>query len=116
MGNAIAGKLSISRDKPYPIFQSTPADLQGALFLQFAMAIHGNKNYRKCAVCGKWMELVPPATRITRQTCSNACRQQLYRQRFDRAREMASKGKSPREIAAKLETDLATVKRWLKKK
>jgi hypothetical protein len=90
-----------------------PASLYGSMLFQFALAIAGKKDYRTCAVCGRWFELVPPATRVTRQTCSNACRQRQYRERLEQARKLHAKGQNAKQIAKELETDVNTVKRWI---
>ena len=55
--------------------------LLSALYLQNYFAIKGNKTFNKCAWCGAWFEILPPATRNTRKFCSNACKQAEYRHR-----------------------------------
>src|SRR5579862_6434556 len=56
-----------------------PKGLLGALWVQFALAVGGNKEYRACSVCGTWMELTPDLYRTTRYYCSDACRSRAYR-------------------------------------
>ena len=34
-----------------------PKNLMGAIWLQFASGIDGNKDYRRCRACGKWFEI-----------------------------------------------------------
>jgi hypothetical protein len=90
-----------------------PHGLFGVILLQFARAIAGNKDYRRCAVCTTWFELIPPETRITRQTCSDACRQRQYRQRQKQARGLRAAGKTVREIAKELGAETHIIKNWL---
>jgi hypothetical protein len=96
------------------VFGEWPRSLIGAAWLQLARAVAGEKDYRTCVVCGRWFEVSPAVNRIDRSTCSNACRQRQYRQRKERARELARKGKSVRLIAAELDTDMKTVRGWVK--
>jgi hypothetical protein len=58
-----------------------PRDLLGALWLQFARAMSGNKAYRVCKECGQWFEVSPERSRTTRQFCSDACKSKAYRGR-----------------------------------
>jgi hypothetical protein len=58
-----------------------PRDLLGALWLQFARAMSGNKEYRVCKECGEWFEVSPERSRTTRQFCSDACKSKAYRGR-----------------------------------
>jgi hypothetical protein len=96
------------------VFQDMPLSLLGAIYLQLAHAVAGNRPSRRCEVCRRWFELDPTRTRADRRTCSNTCRTKSYRQRQYRARELYGKGKSPCEIARALGSDVTTVKTWLK--
>jgi hypothetical protein len=75
-----------------------PADLLGALWLQFEEAITGRKEYRPCAFagCGTWLEISAAAGRTTKQYCSDNCRVKAFQAR-KKAREeeviRASSGK-----------------------
>lgn len=90
-----------------------PNNLLGAIWLQFATAISENKEYRQCRECSQWFETTRDGGRVSRQFCSNACRSKAYRERQNRACQMHANGKSYRDIAAELESDVATVKRWV---
>jgi hypothetical protein len=94
--------------------QVKPRSLLAALWLQFARAVAGNKQYRACRTCGQPYELDPKIARKSRQYCSEACRSRAYRGRKERAQALAAEGKSPKEIAEELESDVKTVKGWLK--
>jgi hypothetical protein len=58
-----------------------PETLLGALWLQFAQAISGNKAFRQCVVCGTWYELDSETARKKKNYCSDACRSKAYRDR-----------------------------------
>ena len=91
-----------------------PSSLLGALWLQFALAIGGEKKYRECATCGMWLELSRAAFRTSRHYCSEGCRSRAYRGRMEAARKLALAGKTAKEIAEKLGSDVKTVRGWLK--
>jgi hypothetical protein len=61
-----------------------PVDLLGALWLQCALALGREQDYRQCWQCGTWMEIVPAKARSDRVYCSTRCRQKAYRQRKER--------------------------------
>jgi hypothetical protein len=58
-----------------------PTNLLGCLWLQFARAIDGNRDYRRCRECGDWLEISLTANRTSRLFCSDACRAKAYRER-----------------------------------
>src|SRR5262249_32215996 len=91
----------------------TPAALLDALWLQFACAIDGNKDYRQCQECKRWFELSPGIARADRLFCSNACRTRAYRQRIAHARQRYKTGASIADIAREFETDCDTVQGWV---
>jgi hypothetical protein len=82
---------------------------------QLAAAIDGDRDYRRCEACKKWFE-VSAENRIDAKFCQQSCRFRAYRQRQQRARELAAQGMPPHEIAALVDSDVKTVKGWLKKK
>ena len=51
-----------------------PSSLISAIWLQFAMAIDGDRNYRSCKNCGKWFEVGGSARRVDAEACSPSCR------------------------------------------
>jgi len=77
-----------------------PADLLGALWLQLARAIEGDKQYRKCEYrdCGKWFEISKggdtAGKRADAQYCEPRCRAGSHRQaaEADRARKLSLDG------------------------
>lgn len=90
-----------------------PESLIGALWLQFAQAIDGNKTYRRCDECRAWFELSPEVARTTKRFCSNACRVKAYRERKAAARQLHSEGVDIEEIANRLDSDPETVAGWV---
>lgn len=88
--------------------------LLGLMWFQLARAIADDRNYRPCPACGAWFELLPKH-RGRKEFCDLKCKLRDYRKRQRRAAELAVEGKSAKEIAAAVETDLATVKRWVRK-
>jgi hypothetical protein len=100
-----------ARGRPGVRFGTT--SLLTAMWLQFALAVEYDKQYRRCRECGKWFELTPGVNRTSRQTCSNACRNRGYQRRQEDARRMHAEGKTLNQIAKELDTDVKTVKGWV---
>jgi hypothetical protein len=88
-------------------------DLATAIWMQFAIAVAGNKEYGYCAVCGKPFEASPEVARTNRIFCGVNCRLRAYRKRQKEAVRLREAGKSLREIANVLESDISTVKGWI---
>jgi hypothetical protein len=90
-----------------------PKNLMGAMWLQFARGIDGNKDYRRCLACGKWFEISLEANRPTRFFCKDACRYKFYRERIAAAQKLHFERVSIEEIAGRLDTHTATVEGWI---
>ena len=90
-----------------------PTSLVAALWLQFAKAIEGDKEYRQCEQCNRWFE-VAAEKREDAKFCQNACRSKAYRERQKTARKLRNEGVPVREIARRLDSDTKTVTRWTK--
>jgi hypothetical protein len=95
------------------LLQDTPRSLLGAIYLQFAQAIHGGRKPRRCHVCGRWFDLAPGLNRKDRETCSGTCRTRAYRERQEEARLLREQGRSLKVIAKQLETNVKTVEKWV---
>jgi hypothetical protein len=95
------------------VLELEPSSLLGAIWLQLAQAVAGDKEYRACASCGRSFELSPDTMRADAVYCKEACRARAYRNRKETAVKLASKGKTPRQIAKELGSDVDTVKGWL---
>jgi hypothetical protein len=93
-----------------------PGSLFGALWLQFHLAIVGQKDYRQCAVCHAWFEIGPKVNRDTKLYCGDACRSQALRNRRKRAQQLHDEGNAPEQIAEELGSDVPTVRKWISNK
>ena len=51
-----------------------PPSLIAAMWLQFALAIDGDRQYRTCAECGRWFEIGGGIKRTDSETCDASCR------------------------------------------
>jgi hypothetical protein len=56
-----------------------PRSLIGAMWLQFALAVDGDRKYRVCPGCGRWFEVGGGQRRTDAETCSVTCRQRRKR-------------------------------------
>ena len=91
----------------------TPSSLIGALWLQFATAIEGDRKYRTCDHCHNWFEK-GAKVRADAKFCSSNCRQKAYRRNQAEARELSEKGMPASQIARRLGSEIKTVKGWIK--
>lgn len=93
-----------------------PQSLIGCLWLQFAKAIEGNRSYRQCGNCQGWFELGGSrGARADKKFCSPSCKANAHRKKREEAVRLFSTRVAVREIARQLDTDLATVKSWVRK-
>ena len=90
-----------------------PTSLLGAIWLQLAQAIQGNKQYRQCEQCLRWFE-VGAQVREDAKFCKQSCRSKAYRERRKEARQLHESGLSFKEIAKRFDTKVTTVKGWIK--
>lgn len=113
---AVSPRLLYDRERGKRLLRFIPHNLLGALWLQFAQAIDGNKEYRSCKECGKWFEMSLDAFRTSRLFCSDPCKSKDYRKRKDRAQQLRAEGGSVKDIAKELGTDVETIKKWVAKR
>ncbi len=90
-----------------------PNSLIGALWLQFAQAVDGDRKYRRCEECRTWFEISPKTARVTRLYCSNACRSKAYRKRQLEAERLYAQEVPIEEIARRLDSDIKTISGWI---
>ena len=109
----VGAALAPTKKKGELAVHLVPPNLLGAMWAQFAWAVAGDKEVRRCATCGKWFVLDPDTARTSRLYCTEACRSRQYRRKKTEARELAASGESVAAIAARLESDVATVQGWL---
>jgi hypothetical protein len=109
----VSGMLHSEGPRDRLALHLVPTSLSGALWLQFASAIGGDKAYRCCSECQTWFEVSPGVARRDRRVCSDACRTRAWRARQEQARRLRAAGKSLKEIARALHSDVGTVKSWV---
>ncbi|MBK9165836.1 MAG: hypothetical protein IPM24_00020 [Bryobacterales bacterium] len=90
-----------------------PLSLIGFLWFQFAQAIDGDKDYRRCPDCRKWFESTPHATRSDRVFCSPSCKASAHRKKIAEARRLYAGGVGIKEIARQLDSTPAKVQGWV---
>ena len=73
----------IASETPALVLQ--PRTLLGALWLQLAVAVSDGRAYRRCAGCGKWLDISTAVGRVDRRYCDTACRMRAYRARREAA-------------------------------
>lgn len=115
LGEHTAPRLLYSPKKQRPLVFLMPRNLLGALWLQFAKAVEGNKVYHRCQGpgCGQWYEVDPDKNRTSKLFCSTACRSKAYRERKADAVRRYGEGQSLEEIATALGSDVETVRGWV---
>ncbi|MFN8544481.1 MAG: hypothetical protein U0807_09760 [Candidatus Binatia bacterium] len=91
-----------------------PGNLLGALWVQFALALAGNRRYRKCQACQRWFELSPGISRADKSFCRPACRTQGYRERKAEAVRLYAEELSIGDISRRLGSDQGVIARWIK--
>jgi hypothetical protein len=72
-----------------------PQTLLAAIWLQFALAVDGDRQYRICGGCQRWFEIGGGAKRADSKTCDQTCRKRLER-RETQARKEAEERKAAR--------------------
>lgn len=90
-----------------------PRTLRDAIWLQFALAVIEHRKYGSCEVCGKPFEISPQVARTNRKLCSAACKAKAHRKRREQALALASQGRTPKQIAKQVGSQLSTVQKWL---
>jgi len=91
-----------------------PLTLLSAMWLQLALSVAGDKEFRACKFCRRLFEISTEQTgfRRHREFCSDTCKTKDYRKRKRLVLKLAAEGKSPAAIAGETETDKATVRAW----
>jgi hypothetical protein len=107
-------QLRLDAEDAIPHLNIVPNSLLGALWLQLAQAVAGNKEYRDCSKCGEPFELSPDAYRTNRRFCSDKCRSKTYRDKRVEAQRLRAEGVSIAQIASQLHTEVKRIKIWIK--
>jgi hypothetical protein len=111
-----AGLVAVADRDPKrgrPSLRFVAPTLLVAIWVQLADAVSNDRTFGRCRECGKWFAVAPGAARTHRRTCSNACRSRSFRERQERARQLHAAEKSFEEIAKELDSDVATVRKWI---
>lgn len=81
-GNVFVEPLSSqSKGKGLIALCLRPSSLLTAMWLQLSMDVEEGREYRRCSVCNRWMEVTPITRRQNAKYCSGACRAKAYRGR-----------------------------------
>jgi hypothetical protein len=67
--------------------------LLSALWIQFAQAVTGEKNYKQCGACRAWFEVSPQTARTDKAYCNSTCRTWAYRERHPHPLQQSGTGK-----------------------
>ncbi len=90
-----------------------PATLEQCLWLQFAEAVCGDKEFRECLVCHKPFEISPDVARTNRLLCSATCKVRAYRRRKKQSVRLWERGYTVEQISEEVGSDAAKVRKWL---
>jgi hypothetical protein len=91
-----------------------PRTLIGCMWLQFAKAVDGDKEYRQCENCRAWFEVGGNRTsRSDKRFCTPTCKAAGHRKKQAEARMLYGRGTPLKEIAQRLGTDAKTAKGWV---
>jgi hypothetical protein len=87
-----------------------------ALWVQLAQDVVQPAEYRRCKTCGRWFAVPDDRRKADQVFCQDACKSKDFRQRKARAQQLAAEGKTAKAIAEEVQTDVATVKKWVSRK
>lgn len=92
-----------------------PTSLLSAAWLQFALSLAGDKEFRSCKFCRRLFEISTEQTgfRSHREFCTDSCKTKDYRKRRRTALRLTNEGKPLREVSEKTNTEVATIRAWL---
>jgi hypothetical protein len=110
----IGTTMAWDTERQRPTMQLVAPTLLSAVWVQLADAVSNDRTFSRCRMCGKWFEVAPDVARSHRRFCSNACKTRAHRNKQDRARQLyTTEKKTFEEIADELDSDAATVRRWI---
>ncbi len=110
----VQARMSLRPEVP-PRLSMAPLTLLSAMWLQFALAVSGDKQFRECKFCKRMFEISTEQSgfRRHREFCSDSCKTKDYRRRKRTALRLAGSGTSVTSIAERTATDANTVRSWL---
>ena len=113
--NRIGARLLWDTKRARLDLYTSPVDLIGAVWLQFARAVERDSKFRQCAECGTWFELAPGTARADKLYCSTPCRTKAYRKRQAEAVRLHGEARSLEDIARDLDSEPDTVRGWIER-
>jgi hypothetical protein len=111
-GNQVAPILRVDPGSGQVVEIIRPLSLGAALWDQLSKAITNGASIRPCDECGKAMIIASGEFRASRRTCSNTCRFKIYETRKEDARRMRQERMPLKDIAVRLDTTIAQIKKW----
>ena len=85
-----------------------------AVWLQFATAVNEDLHYGRCPECGTWFEVAPQVARSSRKiSAPSPAGARPTASGKTGARRMATEGMTVEQIAEALDSETATVRRWI---
>lgn len=75
----VTPRLVFQQNHKRMLLYNTPSSLLGAMWLQLAQTITGDKKHRQCKVCGEWFEISKDGRTKRSLFCSGACKSRDYR-------------------------------------
>jgi hypothetical protein len=98
-----------------PRLSFAPLTLLAAMWLQLALSVVGDKDFRSCKHCHNLFEISTDDTgyRRHREFCSESCKTKDYRKRKRTALKLAADGKPAAIIAKATATNVITVRAWI---
>jgi hypothetical protein len=106
--------LDFSADPGQLLMTVVPKTLVGACWIQFIDWVEGKRTYRRCEQCRSWFAVSLDTKRMDSIYCGDACRHKAYRLRRMEAWKLHQAGHKPGEIAKRLNSDLRTVRGWIR--
>jgi hypothetical protein len=67
-------RLMNDKKRGLPTLFIVPSSLIAAIWLQFARAVDGDRQYRSCKNCNKWFQIGRGGRRADAECCSDSCR------------------------------------------
>jgi hypothetical protein len=92
-----------------------PRTLLGGMWLQFAEAVQGEVELRRCQQqhCAQWFTVSRKTARMTKLYCSDSCKVQAYQARKGEAIRLKREGMKVNVIAQQVGTTIEQVKKWI---
>jgi hypothetical protein len=93
----------------------SPSGLSGCLWLQFALAVEGDKSYQQCGECRTWFEVGGNRTaRSDKKFCTPTCKANHHRKAKEEIRRLHRDGVSAADIADRTGKDLSKIMEWIR--